>query len=91
MDGTAREGKEMMNDMYACEVKSDKLPPGAMTPPIGRSSLDGVWWLVRCAILRSRTTPEQRQELLEDGYMIELTHSQWLTKAESTQYKTPEE
>ena len=81
----------MSDDIYACEVKRDKIPPEVMAPWLGRLSVDGVWRLVRCAILRSRTTPEQRQELLEDGDMIELTQSQWLSKATSTQYAAPEE
>ena len=81
----------MIDDIYACEVKDAKLPEETMAPWLGRLSVDGIWRLTRCAILRARTTPEQRQELLDDGDMIELTQSQWLSKSESAQYKTPEE
>lgn len=80
----------MNDDIFACEVRVGALPDGVDEPWLGRLSVDGVWRLVQCAILRARTTPDQRMALMGAGDMIELTEGEWLTKAVSEQYKTPE-
>ena len=80
----------MSDDVFACEVRVSALPDGVDSSWLGRLSVDGVWRLVQCAILRARTTPEQRMALMDAGDMVELTESEWLVKAQSEQYKAPE-
>lgn len=81
----------MSDDIFACEVRVSALPDGVDASWLGRLSVDGVWRLVQCAILRARTTLEQRMTLMATGDMVELTENEWLVKALSAQYNAPEE
>ena len=54
---------------------------------LGRESIEKdiegrpVWRLVRCSILRARTTDEQRIALKAAGDLIELTELEWMALA----------
>lgn len=81
----------MIEEKYGCEIMNSEIPEETQASWLGRLSLDGVWRLIRCTVLRLRTTDQERQDLKDEGKLVEYNEQEWRDLANSAKYTAPEE